>query len=170
MSLCYIIVRNPTRTGGVFLYIRHIGKELGNLTNRIKRYVDNETAKYGMTHTQAMIIRYLKNNADRAVFQRDIEKEFDIRRSSVTSVLQLMEKNGFIVRTSDESDARLKQIHLTECGINAGEKTRGILRNMDERLNSCLTDNEKTSLFNVIGKLDLCMTGLEQAEERKDGK
>lgn len=143
------------------MYCRYIGKELGNLTNRIRRYIDNETAKYGMTHTQAMIIRFLKSNSDMAVFQRDIEKEFDIRRSSVTSVLQLMEKSGFIIRTSEESDARLKQIHLTDTGLAASEKTRGILRNMDERLTSCITPEEKDLLFDILSRLDGCISELE---------
>ena len=148
---------------------RHIGKELGNLTNRIRRYIDNETAKYGMTHTQAMIIRFLKNNSDRAVFQRDIEKEFDIRRSSVTSVLQLMEKNGFIIRTSEESDARLKQIQLTGTGLAASEKTRGILHNMDERLTSCITPEEKELFFDILCRLESCIAELEneKTEEKE---
>lgn len=146
------------------MYNRHIGKELGNITNRIRRYVDNETSKYGMTHTQAMIIRFLKNNAGRAIFQRDIEKEFDIRRSSVTSVLQLMEKNKFIVRTSDDSDARLKQIHLTDEGRAASEKTRDILRGMDEKLSSCVTPKEQELLFDIISRFDSCITALENKE------
>ena len=148
---------------------RHIGKELGNLTNRIRRYIDNETAKYGMTHTQTMIIRFLKNNSDRAVFQRDIEKEFDIRRSSVTSVLQLMEKNGFITRTASDSDARLKQIHLTDKGRTAVEKTRVALRKMDTKLSSCITEEEKELLFDVIYRLEAGVTELEneKTEEKE---
>ncbi len=146
------------------MHKRHIGKELGNLTNRIRRYIDGETTKYGITHMQAMIIRFLKHNGDTPVYQRDIEKEFDIRRSSVTSVLQLMEKNGFITRTSQESDARLKQIHLTDAGREAGEKTRGILHNMDEKLTASITAEEKELLFDIIERLEKCITELEKGE------
>ncbi len=149
------------------MHNRHIGKELGNVTNRIRRYIDNETSKYGITHMQAMIIRFLKNRDDSPVFQRDIEKEFDIRRSSVTSVLQLMEKNGFITRTSDRSDARLKQIRLTEAGSNAWNMVYSILRKTDEKLATVITPEERQKLSVILGKLEKCITELE--EERKEG-
>lgn len=149
------------------MHNRHIGKELGNVTNRIRRYIDNETSKYGITHMQAMIIRFLKNRDDSPVFQRDIEKEFDIRRSSVTSVLQLMEKNGFITRTSDRSDARLKQIRLTEAGSDAWNMVHSILRKTDEKLATVITPEERQTLSVILGKLEKCITELE--EERKEG-
>lgn len=149
------------------MHNRHIGKELGNVTNRIRRYIDNETSKYGITHMQAMIIRFLKNRDDSPIFQRDIEKEFDIRRSSVTSVLQLMEKNGFITRTSDRSDARLKQIRLTEAGSDAWNMVHSILRKTDEKLATVITPEERQKLSVILGKLEKCITELE--EERKEG-
>lgn len=48
------------------------------------------------------------------IFQKDIEREFKIKGSSVTSVLNNLEKNGYILRKSVERDKRLKQIVLTE--------------------------------------------------------
>ncbi len=145
------------------MHNRYIGKELGNITNRIRRYIDNETMKYGITHMQAMIIRFLKHSGDTPVFQKDIEKEFDIRRSSVTSVLQLMEKNGFITRTCGGNDARLKQIHLTDEGLTAWQKTKGVLHNMNEKLSECITIEEKELLFDIIGRLEACITELESS-------
>ena len=41
---------------------------------------------------------------------KDIEEEFQIRKSTATGILQLMEKNGFISRESSKKDARLKRI------------------------------------------------------------
>ena len=46
----------------------------------------------------------------REVYQKDIEEEFRIRKSTATGILQLMEKNGFISRESSKKDARLKRI------------------------------------------------------------
>ena len=44
------------------------------------------------------------------VYQKDIEEEFRIRKSTVTGILKLLEKNGFIRRESVPQDARLKRI------------------------------------------------------------
>lgn len=50
----------------------------------------------------------------KVVYQKDIEEEFQIRKSTATGMLQLLEKNGFIVRESEKKDARLKRIIPTK--------------------------------------------------------
>ena len=47
---------------------------------------------------QGWIIDYIYDRGNDPVFQRDIEKEFTIRRSTATELLKLMEKNGLITR------------------------------------------------------------------------
>ena len=47
------------------------------------------------------------------MFQRDLEAEFHVRRSTVTGILKGMEKKGLTQRLSVEEDARLKRIILT---------------------------------------------------------
>lgn len=71
-----------------------------------------------ITDVQGRIVSYLylalsENNRE-AVFQKDIEKHFNIRRSTATVILKRMEKNGFITRRVSNSDARMKSIQLTE--------------------------------------------------------
>lgn len=44
----------------------------------------------------------------RIIFQKDLETEFCIGRSTVTNILNLMEKKGFVRRESVSYDARLK--------------------------------------------------------------
>ena len=56
------------------------------------------------------------NRIGRDVYQRDIEQWFNIRRSSVTAMLQGLEQDGFITRCAVEKDARLKRLVATEKG------------------------------------------------------
>ena len=62
---------------------RHVGGEIRVLSNLIKRCMDD-----GMppetTGMQGSIIGFLHRNADRDMFQRDVEAEFNIRRSTAT--------------------------------------------------------------------------------------
>lgn len=57
------------------------------------------------------------NEEQRNVYQRDIEEWFHIRRSSVTTLLQGMEQDGFITRCAVAQDARLKRLVATEKGL-----------------------------------------------------
>ena len=101
-------------------YREDIGFQIRTLSHLVKRTVD-QAAFDGVddhpTGVQGWIIGYLYRNRDKEVFQRDIQEQFSIRRSTVTGILQLMEKNGLITRSSVEQDARLKKLELTPRAI-----------------------------------------------------
>ena len=88
-------------------YREDIGFQIRTLSHLVKRTVD-QAAFDGVddhpTGVQGWIIGYLYRNRDKEVFQRDIQEQFSIRRSTVTGILQLMEKNGLITRSSVEQD------------------------------------------------------------------
>ena len=99
------------------------------------------------------IIEYLYRHRDEQVFQRDIEREFSITRSTVTNILQLMERKGYIERQSVPQDARLKRLVLTEKGACIREKTMQALHQTDEFVESLLTPEENAELLRLLNKL-----------------
>lgn len=132
----------------------HIGRIVNIFSNRINRRLSKELAQYGITSVQAKIIGFLhREGQKRDVFQKNIEEELDIRRSSVTSVLQLMEKNGYIIRISDVKDARLKKILLTEKGHLTWEKIYTCILDFEKYLEDQMSEEEKNTLISVINRL-----------------
>ena len=132
----------------------HIGKKIIILSAKIRRKLDNETAKYGITGVQGRILGFISHNCEkRDIFQKDIEEELDIRRSSVTSVLQLMEKNGFIERVSVSKDARLKKLVLTEKGMEIQRNVHDRILELDKSLRDELSDEEFDQLVSLIDRL-----------------
>ena len=75
-----------------------------------------------LTGMQLFILEYLYQHQEQDVFQRDLEAEFHVRRSTVTGILKGMEKKGLIQRLSVEEDARLKRIVLTPQAVVRMEK------------------------------------------------
>ncbi len=133
---------------------KHIGKEINILSNKIRRRIDNEVAKYGITSAQGKIIGFVYwESKKRDVFQKDIEEDLKIRSSSVTSVLQLMEKNGYIKRESVCTDARLKKIVLTEKGDEVRLMVQNIIDEMENEVNKSITEGEREFLFYILDKL-----------------
>lgn len=59
-------------------------------------------------------LEYLANNSNNNIFQKDIEKQFNIGKSSVAGTLKVTEEMGVIVRQSVEGDARLKRVCLAD--------------------------------------------------------
>ncbi len=132
----------------------HIGKKVNIFAKRIHRRIDKEAAQYGLTGVQARILGFIYHKSNkRDIFQRDIEEELDIRRSSVTSVLQLMEKNGFINRVSVCEDARLKKIILTEKGLEIQKNVYDFILKFEKSLSDELSYDEMKILVSLIDRL-----------------
>lgn len=112
-----------------------------------KSYVDR------VTGTRGWVIGYLYDNRDKDIFQRDIEKTFGIRRSSVTSLLQLLEQNGLIIRTPVKQDARLKKITLTDEALRLHDMISQDIDDIEEQMVQGLSDEEITAFISTIEKL-----------------
>ncbi len=87
-----------------------------------------------ITLMHGWIIRYLYENRENDIFQKDIEKNFAIGRSSVTGIIQIMEKKGFIRRESVAHDARLKKVTLTEKGIKSHRRIEELITLQNEKM------------------------------------
>lgn len=132
----------------------HIGKKINIFAHRMHRKIDNEAAKYGITGTQARILGFiLRESVKRDIFQKDIEEYLDIRRSSVTSVLQLMEKNECIERISVAEDARLKKIVITEKGFEIDRNVYEYIMQLEKSLHDELSEDEIRTFVNLIDRL-----------------
>lgn len=115
-----------------------VGKQINGLSNLIKRHIDRQAAMHNLTGVQGRILHMiLAETCNGEVFQRDIEEEFNLRRSTATGILQLMEKNGMITRQSVPYDARLKSIVPT---TKAAALHEAVSRDIQE-IEKCLAQN-----------------------------
>lgn len=133
-----------------------IGFQVRTLSNLIKRLVD-QTAFRGeedsSTGMHGWVIGYLYENRDKDIFQRDLQEQFAIRRSTVTGILQLMEKNGLIHRVPVASDARLKKIVLTQKAIERHERIHKSIREVEAKLSAGLTPEERQTFLELCDKI-----------------
>lgn len=135
---------------------RSVGREIKKCNNLLKRSIlrlDAIRESDVMTGMHGYMLGYLYENRSRDVFQRDIENEFSIRRSTVTDILQRMENNGLISREGVSSDKRLKKIVLTEKAIALHRKTSQALQAFDERLKQGIAPQELEDFFVTLDKI-----------------
>ena len=133
-----------------------IPAQIRRVDNLIFRRINQFARANGVEQATPMhgwIIEYLYRHRDEPVFQRDIEREFSITRSTVTNILQLMERKGYIQRLSVPQDARLKQLVLTEVGIQRHEKTLLSFHQTDDYVAGLLTEEENAELLRLLNKL-----------------
>lgn len=133
-----------------------IPAQIRRVDNLIFRRINQFARANGVEQATPMhgwIIEYLYRHRNTPVFQRDIEREFSITRSTVTNILQLMERKGYIERRSVPQDARLKQLVLTEEGVRFHENTILSFKQTDDYVASLLTEEENAELLRLLNKL-----------------
>ena len=130
----------------------------------MKRLLEQRMAKEDMTPIQSRILGYifLEESKGNAVFQRDIEEIFRIRRSSVTSVLQLLEKKGLLRRESVPEDGRLKRLALTEKGWKFQNCAFHHLNVLEENVREVFTEEELKTFFSYMNRIDERISSLLQ--------
>ena len=84
---------------------------------------------------------------------KDIEAEFKICRSTVTNILKLMEKKGYIKRESVPYDARLKKLVLTDTGRELHEKTKDMIDMLEEQTVAGISKEDLDTFYRVIDQV-----------------
>lgn len=133
-----------------------IPAQIRRVDNLIFRRINQFARANGVEQATPMhgwIIEYLYRHRNTPVFQRDIEREFSITRSTVTNILQLMERKGYIERRSVPQDARLKKLVLTEEGVRFHENTILSFKQTDDYVAGLLTEEENAELLRLLNKL-----------------
>ncbi|HWQ50547.1 MAG TPA: MarR family transcriptional regulator [Terriglobales bacterium] len=147
---------------------RHIGREIRGLSNLIKRRIDSQAAKLGiedMTGVQGWLLHYLDRRMPAGqVFQRDIEEDFDIRRSTATVMLQQLERKGLIERLPVAGDARLKSIVLTEKAARFCRALHEDRDRMETTMRKGVTPEELAAFFAVTDKIRDNLENCEESE------
>jgi len=125
--------------------------------------IEKRMSDLGLTSIQSRMLGYVyfQRRQEKKVFQRELEEEFKIRKSSVTSVIQILEKKGLVRRIGVPGDARKKELVLTEQGIAVQETVLERLNRLEDMANQALGEEERKLWFSCIRKIE---ARLEEAE------
>lgn len=135
---------------------KSVGFEIRILSNLIRRHINNSAAHAeteSVTGMNGWVIVYLAHNSDRDVFQRDLEERFNVRRSTVSNILSLMEKKGLIKRESVECDARLKKLTLTEKSLELLEKMENDRIETEKLITDGIPEEELAMFISVAERM-----------------
>lgn len=136
----------------------NIGPILHCTSHEIRRALDMIIAAQvspELTGMRGMVLGHIARGtaAGNAIYQRDIETEFHIRRSSVTTLLQGMEQAGFVTRSAVQRDARLKSLVPTEKGQACVQKIDLCIEAFETRLQAGLSKAQLDALRATLGQL-----------------
>ena len=135
---------------------RKVGQAIRSMNGAFKNRFLKEGLAVGLDEVTIMhgwIMGYLKHNEHRDIYQKTIESDFSIGRSSVTSLVKLMENKGYIAREAVPGDARLKKIVLTELGDETARKSKDALDGMEHQMLAGVEEKELEIFFKVSDQI-----------------
>lgn len=143
---------------------KNIGISCKVIAHQIKRTID-KSLNHDITHNQMFILGFIKKNeTKRDIFQKDIEKKLDIRRSTTTEILNLMETNQLIKRVPVKEDKRQKKLILSSKGNNYVKEFRQNIIKIEKKFLTGITSEEQEVFFNVIEKIKNNINNLKEEE------
>lgn len=141
-----------------------------DVSKNLRYFFDQRMSENGLTSIQTRVLGHIRmeETDGRSVFQRDIEDVFRIKRSSVTSVLQTLEKKGLIVRESVPEDARIKKLVLTEKARKMQACTCQALNDIEKEMKSLFTEEEFRNFLDYMDRIDQKAIELYRSKEEKN--
>lgn len=131
--------------------MRRLGVALQRAQNTLHRNIDQYARTLGLTGTQLSIIDFLHSNSKiTPIYQKDIELEFNIRKSTATNILKLMERKGLITKKSVSNDSRLKEIVLTDKAKTLAHQIDAFLNQSEQKSEKLLGSDTKQQLIHNL--------------------
>lgn len=134
-----------------------LGLDISKIHHIISRKMDATVISCiddNLTVPQAYVIDFIYNESkQRDIFQKDLEKELDLKRSSVSLMLNNMEKSNLIERVPIIEDARFKKIILTEKAIILYKNISIAIDSVENKLSENITLEEMKIFYRVLDKI-----------------
>lgn len=130
------------------------GKMINKISHRLRRRSQAVQKTVGISEAQGRILDYiLVEGARRLVYPKDIEKEFDLRSSTVTGALSALETEGLIARVPDERDGRLKKLVFTPKADGIRAALQGEIEETEKRMLRGISEEEKAVFLELAERM-----------------
>ena len=106
-----------------------------------------------VTTTQIQIMEYIISRPKKCALQKEFEKVLGLSRATVSSVLITMEKNGLIVRITDNTDNRTKKIVLSSNAQRVFNSSKEKIKKIENICLKDITEKDLNTFINVLSKM-----------------
>jgi len=114
---------------------------------------------FGLSITQLLCLGHLQNSPDYRSTHKELMELLSLNSSTISGILNRLEKRGYIARLSNEFDKRSKSITLTASGFKLLEETPNVLHDrLAEKLDRLSDEDKRTvqkSLNIIISAMEI---------------
>lgn len=125
--------------------------ELKDLDYEVINRINKTNKSISIGITQVKIIEYLMKNP--VTYQKDLEKNLNLSRATISCVLKTMEKNKLIDRVSNTLDARSKEVVLNQNLKSNLEQNISEIKKIDKLITKDIDPNDLEIFLKVMKKM-----------------
>lgn len=139
-----------------------------NHINRSFRQLVNEKLKpLQLTSAEGNILLHLLTQSD-ALCQEDLVAELDITKPAVSRALVSLQNKGYVTRSKDKRDRRIRRIFLTERAKEVGPQIEEAYNEVLSLAASNLTEEEIQRFIQVFKEVSESFSQLESSKKEEE--
>ncbi|MFF2907980.1 MarR family winged helix-turn-helix transcriptional regulator [Paenibacillus sp. NPDC057934] len=121
---------------------------------KIKKRADESIKELGLNSQQGKMIGYIYEHQDKGLIQKDLSDRFHVRGASITSMLQGLEKKGYIERKIPAHNERQKNIYVLPKGVALIEAFEQSFQQVEAEIVQSLSDDERQTFKSLLKKVN----------------
>lgn len=130
----------------------YIGKNIGKVHRMSMMYFSKKFSKFNVGAGQCFLLVRLYEN--QGITQEELSSMLSLDKTTIARNLKKLDDQGYIKRIKREDDKRSYSIDVTEKSLKIKDEVYRILHSWEEKLNSCLTNDESKQLIILLNKLN----------------
>ncbi len=127
---------------------------------QFSKYILRKARKIGLLRGQPHILEYLATND--GCSQTEVCEAWDLDKSTVSGLIERMERDGLIRVERKEDDRRKKKLFLTSKGTELGKKMDVYMKQLDELAFAGISEEEQEQFMSVLSRIYQNLKGVEE--------
>nr|WP_272509881.1 MarR family transcriptional regulator [Paenibacillus chitinolyticus] len=108
----------------------------------------------GLNSQQGKLIAFIHEHQEQGLIQKDLSERFHVRGASITSMLQGLEKKGYIERKIPAHNERQKNIYVLPKGLALINDFKLSFQRVEEKIVQNLNEDDQQVLQQLLTKIN----------------
>jgi len=132
---------------------KNIPRLIIQIGHHLKMRMDENLSKNNLTISQFKVLAYLWEHENQKINQKQIHEFLEIKPSSMTKLIKLLEIKGLIKKASDLDDSRNTIIQLTKKGLDIKKICIQNIKETENYLLKSFSQEENDILITLLLKI-----------------
>ncbi len=129
------------------------GVLIKQISDELEKRANNGLRKSDLTMTQMNALLILRNNNEKPMPLKDLERALHVAQSTAAGIINRLEQKKFVESFGSFEDKRIKMVKISNLGIKYCQTADERVELIEKEILSSLDDVEKQTLLELLKKV-----------------